>query len=499
MSDVKEFVNEGTALSEEQNNQMEMMAALEGKTPSVGAEFGSEVTGKVVSISDESVFVDISLRNEAVLAKSEVLDDKGECTVKVGDELKLYVISSTDDETIVSKSLKKGKASKQILRDILDQETPVEGRISGMNKGGFNVTVLGKKAFCPFSSIDLKYPEDPASYMGKTFEFIVSRIENRGNNIVLTRIPLLSGDIKEKIEEIKATIVSGEPVSGTVTRTTNFGAFVDLGGIEGLVHVSELSWDRDEETEQIVKTGDVITVKVISVEEKEPLRDSRISLSMKRLANDPWDSEVTKLNVGDQIDAVVTRLVGFGAFVRLFAGVEGLIRTEDMGWGRVRKPSDICKKGESVKVTITAVDLANRKVDCSMKDASQDPWAAVATKYAEGTVVSGTVADQKEYGFFVDLDEDITGLLPNRRIGKDKVGSVKKGDVIEVTIDTLDLATRKIGLAYGAVEAVEVRAERGERGGNDRNEAMKYMKQQDAKAASGESDFAFMLKNALKK
>jgi len=496
MSETKDFKAEETNLSEDQKKQMEMMENIE--TPKDSIEFGAEVTAKVVSISGDSVFVDISLKNEAILAKSEVTDAEGVVTVKEGDEIKLFVISVSADEVLVSKSLKKGKATKQMLRLMVEKAIPVEGRVTGMNKGGFNVTILGKKAFCPFSAIDLVYPENPVDYMGKDFEFIIARIENRANNIVLTRLPLLSGDLSETFETLDAAAESGDPVTGVVTRTTNFGAFVDLGGVEGLVHVSELTWDRDEQTEEIVKTGQKISVKVLKVERKESLRDSRISLSMKRLEEDPWQSKVAKLSAGDKVEATVSRIVGFGAFVRLFAGVEALIRTSDMSWERVRKPSDVVKKDQKLEVTIVNIDLENRKIDCSIKDDANDPWADASEKYAVGTKVTGTVADQKEYGFFVDLDDSITGLLPNRRIAKEKIGSVSKGDSIEVTIDTLDLETRKIALSYGDVPEYQPRTG-GKSSGGSNSDAAKYMKEQEAKANSGESEFAFMLKNAFKK
>ncbi len=500
MGDNKILETEEKQLSEGQNEQLAMMETMT-ETPKAEVEFGALVKGKVVSINDESIFIDVSLRNEAIMAKSEALDAEGKVTLAEGDEVELYVISATEDEVIVSKSLKNGKANKQFLREMQEKELPVEGRITGMNKGGYNVTILGKKAFCPFSAIDTSFPTDPATLMGTNMDFVIARIESRGNNIVLTRIPLLQGNIEERIVELEAAAEEETPVAGTVTRITTFGAFVELGGIEGLVHVSELTWDRDEEASSVVSEGQAISVKILSVERKDTLRDSRISLSLKRLANDPWIDALATLNVGDSVEGEITRLVGFGAFVKLFPGVEGLIRTEEMGWGRVRKPSDVVKKGEKVQVTITKLDHDNHKIDCSLKDIALDPWSNLEGKYAVGGTVPGTVAGEKDYGYFVDLDENITGLLLKRRIAKDKIGTVKIGETIEVTIDTVDTDERRIGLSCGDVGEIQEQSQRGGGRGrsNDRAAVADYMKKQKAAAANQESDFAFMLKAALGK
>ena len=489
-----------SGLTDEQKKQIELMESMgQDVAPSTQIEFGSSVKGKVVSMTDDTIFVDIAQRNEALLTKNEMLDTEGKCTVAEGDVLEnLFVISISEDEIIVSKRMKKGKAGKPLLRDLMDKQVPVEGRVTGMNKGGFNVTILGHRSFCPFSSIDIKFPTEPAEYMGQNLDFVIARIENRGNNIVLSRLPLLEGDLSEKFAELEKSFEDEEAISGVVTRIANFGAFVDLGGIEGLIHISELTWDRDEKTENVVQEKQAVSVKIVKIEKKEPLRESRVSLSLKRLEVDPWDEAATKIHEGDKVEGTITRVVGFGAFVRLFAGVEGLIRTEEMGWSRVRKPSDIVKKGEKVSVTILNVDLESRKIDCSIKDMSQDPWASVETTFAVGTKVEGTIADEKEYGFFVDLNETITGLLLRRRVGKDvKLGDLKKGAKVEVTIDSLDTTERRIALSAGEVEAYEAQSG-GDSSSASRSEANQYMKSQEKKS-SGDSDFAALLKKALKK
>ena len=482
-----------SAVTEDQQKQLDMMKSL-GKdvAPTIDIEFGSAVNGTVVSMTEESIFVDIALRNEAILTKNVMLDDEGNCTVIVGDKLDLFVVSLTEDEVIVSKRMKKGKAGKPLLRDLMAKGVPIEGRITGMNKGGFNVTILGHRCFCPFSSIDVQFPSEPAKYMAQTMDFVIARIENRGNNIVLSRLPLLEGNLAEKLDEIEALMEKDEPITGTVTRIANFGAFVDLGGIEGLVHISELTWDRDEKTEEVVQEGTTISVKIVGVERKESLRESRISLSLKRLEADPWESAFNELKVGEKADGVVTRLVGFGAFVKLLPGVEGLIRTEEMGWGRVRKPSEVVKKGDKINVTIISIGVDARKIDCSIKDMADNPWANIEKTFAIGSKVEGTVADEKDYGFFVDLNDEITGLLLKKRVGKDvKLADIKKGEKLEVTIDSVSIAENRIALSVGTVEAYDG-------GAADRNETRKYMKSQ-TKQSGGATEFGDMLKRALKK
>ena len=492
-----------TTAEAEHAAQAELLALINSSASVKTREYktGEAVKGTVLSVGAEFVFLDIGAKNEAVIRVSEYLDAEGKPTVKGGDTLEAFISSAKDDEIILSKS-PMGKGRKVDISDLLDalsNRTPVDGRITGVNKGGFNVNILdGKRAFCPFSQVDMRYNGEPNSYLTKTLQFVITKVEENGRNIVLSRLPLLEKDLGARLAEITALAGSGTTVGGTVTRIQSFGLFVDIGnGFEGLVHISEVSWDRTENLEALFSANQPIDVVVLKVEERDPLRDSRISLSIKQASANPWSSVSEKLAVGTSVEGRITRLMNFGAFVSLLPGVEALIPISEMTWGRrIKHPSDVLAEGQPVTVTILAIDDLKRNISCSLKDAANDPWAGAAEKFVVGTLVTGTVASEQKYGFFVDLDESITGLLPHVRIGQDKKGKVRKGEAIEVRIDNVDTAARRIGLSYGDVGAAEA-DEQGAR------EYMKMQKQEQyqpaAAAAPGNSDFADMLKAALSK
>ena len=455
---------------------------------------GDKVKGKVVSVGSEFVFIDINLTSEAMMKKSELTDDSGSVTVDKGDEVEAYVIKSDEEGTVLSKKMGNSKSGIQDFIDAMESQVPVEGRVSGVNKGGFNVKVMGKQAFCPFSQIDNRFVSEPNEYLAKTLTFVVSRVEKRGRNIVLSRLPLLEDEVKENLDKLKESVESKTMISGKVSKVAPFGLFVDLGIVEGLVHISEVSWDRAENLDKEYSVGDTVDCVILKIEEKDPLKESRISLSMKQVGENPWGTVEEKLTVGSTVEGTITRIAKFGAFVQLIPGVEGLIHNSEMVWDRrIRHASEVVKEGEKVSVTILEINTEKRSVSCTLKDAAADPFAGIEEKYPEGKKFEGEVASETSYGFFIDLDESITGLLVHQNVAKDKKGSIKKGDKIEVTIESVDKSARRIGLSYGDIEVSN-----SDNSAANNREAKKYMNAQKVDSSDGTA-FGDALKQALGK
>ncbi len=478
-----------------ESSEQQLLDMIEAQDKEVRTDFeaGTKVKGNVVSIGTDHVFVDIGGKHEAVISASELSDEEGNLTVKQGDEMEAFIISTQNDELVLSKSMAGHKASVDDLVEAMQKKIPVQGKVTGVNKGGFNVSVMGKKAFCPVSHIDLKYVEDPNQYLSKSLSFIITRITEKGRNIVLSRLPLLEDTLEERIAEFEKGAEEKKVFSGTITKITKFGLFVSLGEVEGLVHISEVSWDRAEKLEESFTIGQPVDVVILGVERKKPLRDSKISLSIRHVFDDPWSTVREKFTVGQQVEGTITRLTNFGAFVQLIPGVEGLIHVSEMRWGqRVRHASDVVSVGDRVKVTVLTVDEDKRAISCSLKDVSDDPWLDLDKKMPIGSTVKGTVASETRYGFFVDLAEGITGLLVHKNVAPDKKGSIKTGETIEVTVQNIDMQNRRISLAYGVEEQkADVQA------------AKEYMeKQERVKSKKGDvepsSEFGALLKKALK-
>ena len=418
------------------------------------------------------------------------------------------------------KKSKSGKATKAELRELAESKKLVSGVITGVNRGGLSVKVLGHSAFCPISQFDTKKlkPEDLNSYLNASYDFVIDKIESKGTNIILSRIPLVAGDIEGRVIEIEEIAKKGGTISGVVAGTLKVGknkseeagAFVDLDGLEGLVHISELSWTRAAKVSDVVKSGEKYTFKVLAVERKEPLTATNVKLSLKKVGEDPWANIEKAVKVGNFVNGVVTRIVNNGVFIRLEQGIEALIRTEDLSWEK-KKISDIVKKGQEVSAKVINVNLEKHQIDCSLKDEKSDPWINITDKYKDGTTVKGTVADEKEYGYFIDLEPGITGLLNKSRIAgekgkKDKLW--KKGEELEVVVQYVDTEERKIVLSFGEVELAPVQISDQPKKKKERQQSKSKSSSKSAPAMSydtaksnGEevSEFAMLLKGALKK
>ncbi len=417
---------------------------------------GEKITGRIISIGKDDVIVSTGTKADGVVEKAELTGEDGEFPYKVGDSITLYVVHADESEVRLSKVMT-GKGGIEILYDAHADKVPIEGRVIETCKGGFRVKVAGKTAFCPVSQMDVHYIEEPEKYVGQTLSFLVTRIESGGRNIVLSRRELVQREIEENRNAYLKTVSAGDVVDGRVTRVMPYGAFVELvPGLEGMIHVSELSWSRIEKPEQVVSPGDLIKVKILSIEQgSDPRRPPKISLSVKHVTGDPWNEVTSKYMAGQRIEGIITRCADFGAFVEIEPGVEGLIHISELSYKkRVVKASDMVAPGDRVAVMIKSIDPENRRISLSLKDAEGDPWIGIHDRYRPGQATEGIIKKKEDFGWFVALEPGIVGLLPKSRINQSpdakELEKLKINDPIVITIDKIDEKERRISLSPGS-------------------------------------------------
>ncbi len=412
---------------------------------------GDKVEGEIISIGSNRVYIDTGTKSDGVVEKAELLDENGEFLYKTGDKINLYVVSLSESEIILSKALS-GAGQADMLDDVYRMGTPVEGKVTGVIKGGFTVDIMGKRAFCPVSQMDVKYVENQEEYVGRNHHFLITRFEGGGKNIVVSRRELLNQEIKEKLKLYFEKVKQGDVVQGIVTRLMPYGAFVELiSGVEGMVHISELSWSRIEKPEEVIQPGDVISVKVLKIETSDKTDIVKISLSMKQVSSNPWDNMEKAFNVGDQVSGKVVRLTSFGAFVEIIPGVDGLVHISEMSHTRrVLKPDDVVQAGEIVQVVIKSIDMDSRRISLSIKDALGDPWTGASARYGLGSIVEGRLEKKEKFGLFINLEPGVTGLMPSSNISNAANASdfekLKPGDSVQVMIQEVDEEKRRLTL-----------------------------------------------------
>jgi len=360
-------------------------------------------------------------------------------------------VALSDEEIKLSKALS-GIGGLNMLKEAYEKAAPVEGKISETCKGGVRVDILQRKAFCPVSQIDINYVEDASDFVGQSFNFLITTFEENGRNIVLSRRALLAREQEKSRKAFYQTLSVNTTMDGTVTRIMPYGAFVKLSsGVEGMVHISEMSWSKAAKAESLVNVADTVRVKVIGIEPDKKPGLLKISLSMKQLTEDPWDSAGEQFHEGDKILGTVTRCANFGAFVEVAPGIEGLVHISEMSYKkRVLKPEDVVTAGETVSVTIKEVDLDKRRISLSIRDAEGDPWVDIAEKYKIGQSVEGILEKKEKFGYFINLEPGITGLLPKSNLNKaskpSELEKLKEGDAIAIMIEAMNPGQRKITL-----------------------------------------------------
>lgn len=443
--------------AEEKEESFAALLDAYGPGMDVDISIGDKIHGKIVSIGRDSVFVDTGTKIDGVVDKAELLDENQQLTVAEGDTLDLYVVAVAEDEIRLSKALS-GIGGMEMLKEAYAKAAPVEGKIIETCKGGFHVEVLQRRAFCPISQVDINFVKEPSDFVGQTLEFLITTLEERGKNIVVSRRALLARQQEKSRKEFYKTLMVDSEMEGRVTRIMPYGIFVKLSdGVEGMVHVSELGWSKVAKPEDVVKVGDTVMVRVIGIEPNKKPGMLKISLSMKQLTEDPWDNVVQQFREGDKVQGTVTRCAGFGAFVEVAPGIEGLVHISEMSYTkRVLKPEDIVSAGETVSVVIKEIDLAKRRLSLSIRDAAGDPWMDVKEKFAVGQSLEGVLEKKEKFGFFVTLAPGITGLVPKSKISQGQKSAdfakLKEGDSIPVVIEAIDTGKRKITLAPGNTE-----------------------------------------------
>ncbi len=415
-------------------------------------QVGDKISGEIISIGSDAVFIDTGTKIDGGVDKAELLDENKELPYKEGDVLELFVVSVDESEIRLSKALS-GIGGIHMLKDAYRNAVPVEGKVKETIKGGFHIEIMKKRAFCPISQIDLKYVENPEDYVGETFLFRIKTFEENGRNIVVSRRVILSEEQQKTEKAFFEEMKEGDVIQGQITRLMPYGAFAELiPGVEGMIHVSELAWSRIEKPEDTVKTGDIVQVKVVKIEMGE--KKNKIALSMKQATADPWDTITETVKPGDKIRGRVIKCLDFGAFVEILPGIEGLVHISEMSYKkRILKPEEVVNPGDQVDVLIKDLDIEHRKISLSIRDAEGDPWIEVPEKFQTGQVVNGIVEKKEKFGFFVKLEDGITGLLPKSLISKSSkpqmIERLKDGDSITVIVENINVRERKISLSPG--------------------------------------------------
>ncbi len=415
---------------------------------------GDKVKGAIISVGRDSVFVDTGTRTDGFVEKTELLDEGGEFTFKEGDVLELYAVAVTGTEIRLSKAIA-GIGGAGLLRDAFENAIPVEGRVKAVIKGGFQVEVVQRRAFCPISQMDLRYVETPEEYLDQAYEFLITEFDEDSRNIVLSRRKLLDRAVEKTRQSFYANLTMDDLMEGRVTKLMPFGAFVELApGVEGMIHISEVGWSRVENLDEVLHVGESVRVKVIGIEPSEKSDRLKIALSIKQTLEDPWETVDQRYHEGDAVRGKVTRCLDFGAFVEVEPGIEGLVHISEISYTRrISRPEDVVSPGDTVQVMIKEMDKAKRRISLSIRDVEGDPWAGVEERYRVGQSVNGTVEKQENFGIFVSLEPGVTALFPKSTMREtSKPGGIKKmrpGDPITVVIQRISAGERKITVGPG--------------------------------------------------
>ena len=406
---------------------------------------GNVVKGTIVQVNPDSVIVDVGGKSEGVIPVNEFTDEQGQIEVKVGDVFDVLIESTENENGLIS--LSKEKADRQKVWNALEEGAVVEGRIVSRIKGGLSVDI-GVNAFLPGSQVDLRPVRNLDKMLGETYSFKIIKLNKRRGNIVLSRRVLL----EEKRETLRSdtleTLEEGQAVEGVVKNLTDYGAFIDLGGIDGLLHITDMSWGRVSHPSDILAVGDKIKVKVLKFDrEKE-----RVSLGLKQIAPDPWLEVEQKYPLESLVKGKVVSLTDYGAFVELEQGVEGLIHVSEMSWTkRIKHPNKILNIGDEVESMVLALDIPNRRISLGLKQAEPNPWEVIGEKFPIGTIIEGQVKNITDFGIFVGVDEGIDGLVHisdlswTKRI-KHPSELYKKGDIVKAVVLNIDRENERFSL-----------------------------------------------------
>ncbi|MBI4000072.1 MAG: 30S ribosomal protein S1 [Candidatus Omnitrophica bacterium] len=432
-------------LTDENNPKLTTFAKLYEQTLKSIKE-GEIVKGKVIAIHGREAVVDIGFKSEGLLQLDEFNDPSA---IKVGSEIEV-LFEATDEESGMA-ILSKRKAERQKCWDDLvtnaNEGSVVDGRIFKKVRGGFMVDI-GMEAFLPASLVDIKPVKNLDQYLGQAFQFVIVKINHKRKNIVVSRKDYLEREKEVNRSRMVKQLAVGQVVKGRVKNITDFGAFIDLGGIDGLLHITDLSWGRVSHPSEILNLGDEIEVMIIAIDKE----NEKVSLGLKQITKSPWEHVDQKYAPGSKVTGRVTNIVAYGAFIELEAGIEGLIHISELSWTkRISHPSEILSVGSEVEAVILNVDKESRKISLGLKQMSASPWDTLSERYRIGDAIEGKVRNVTDYGIFVELEPGIDGLIHVSDISWLKKVShpseiVKKGDSVKAKVLSLDPQSRKISL-----------------------------------------------------
>lgn len=423
---------------------------------------GQVVFAKIVSIAGDNVFLDIGAKAEGVISKQELLEEDGEFKLTEGDKVEARVRKFEGGVVMLSKVLPhQSLRNREELREAFRTHMPVEGRVTEKNKGGYDVTIAGMRAFCPNSQIDMR--AGPAeNYIGRKYPFRITEFKQDGKNIVVSRRALLVEENKKRAEAVLANLNAGDIVYGKVTTLKDYGAFVDIGGIEGLVHLSEITHGHIHKPKDTLQVGQDVQAKVLKIEDGKG-DTKKISLSMKALEADPWAAAKETLKEGQKVTGKIARIQAFGAFVEILPGVDGLIHISNMtNERRIKDPRDVVKEGDEVEATVVSLDWNKRRIGLSLVKTPQE--LANELKRGKGqTVLEGTIDRIEGFGLFVKLPNGGRGLVPAAETGTSRGADLKKefnqGDTVKVLVLDADAKSGRIRLSIRQAKEAEERAE----------------------------------------
>jgi small subunit ribosomal protein S1 len=417
---------------------------------------GSIVSGTVVSVGSDVVVVNAGLKSEGMIPVDQFRNENGEIEVAVGDQVDVALEAVEDGfgATRLSREKAKRAESWNRLEKAHDADETVTGRIIDKVKGGFTVELQDIRAFLPGSLVDVRPVRDTAYLEGKDLEFKVIKLDRKRNNVVVSRRAVVESENSEEREALLASLEDGQVVKGIVKNLTDYGAFVDLGGIDGLLHITDMAWKRVKHPSEIVNVGDEIEVKVLKFDRER----NRVSLGLKQLGEDPWEDITRRYPEGTRLFGKVTNLTDYGCFVEIEEGVEGLVHVSEMDWTNKNiHPSKVVQLGDEVEVMVLDIDAERRRISLGMKQCVPNPWEEFAANHNKGDKVAGTIKSITDFGIFIGLDGGIDGLVHMSDIswqesGEEVVHNFKKGDEVEAVILAIDPERERISLGIKQME-----------------------------------------------
>jgi len=416
---------------------------------------GSIIKGTIVKVTKDNVIVDAGLKSESVISIDQFKNTAGEVEVEVGDEVDVS-LKATDDgfgETVLSRDDAKRHEAWQVLEKAYEEKETVIGVINGKVKGGFTVEVSNIRAFLPGSLVDVRPVRDTAHLEGKDLEFKVIKLDQKRNNVVVSRRAVIEAEGSAERDELLESLAEGQEVKGIIKNLTDYGAFVDLGGIDGLLHITDMAWKRVKHPSEIVNVGDEIQVKVLKFDRER----TRVSLGMKQLGEDPWVAIANRYPEGSKLSGRVTNLTDYGCFVEIQEGVEGLVHVSEMDWTNKNiHPSKVVNLGDTVEVLVLEIDEERRRISLGLKQCIANPWEEFAKNFNKGDKVSGKIKSITDFGIFIGLDGGIDGLVHLSDIswagGEEAVRDYKKGDEIDAIVLQVDPERERISLGVKQAE-----------------------------------------------